>query len=234
VILCDTGPIVASALDGDDHHHACVDLFTGLHLAGRRLLVPGTVVAEVGYLLAREAGARVEALFLTALADGDFIPVDLTADDYRRAAQLVVTYADPPLGATDATVVALAQRWGIVENAERAGPTPFHSGPAPARPRPCTPPLPPGVEVVRAPVRVPLVDCCRPGPRRSAQIHPTRLQENIIGDNSRHDESEGQHHSMSRTVMICAIGGCPWRRRPVRGTPCRRPMSGAEQLPCGG
>jgi uncharacterized protein len=58
VILCDTGPIVAAALDGDDRHHVCVELFTSLHLAGSRLLVPGTVVAEVGYLLDREAGAR--------------------------------------------------------------------------------------------------------------------------------------------------------------------------------
>lgn len=103
---------MASALDGDDHHHACVELFTGLHLANRRLLVPGTVVAEVGYLLNREAGARVEALFLTALADGDFTPVDLTGDDYRRAAELVMTYADLPLGAT---VVALAERLGVTE-----------------------------------------------------------------------------------------------------------------------
>jgi predicted nucleic acid-binding protein len=79
VILCDTGPIVAAALADDDDHHACVELFTGLHLAGRELLVPGTVVAEVGYLLARNAGARVEALFLTALADGDFSLVDLQA-----------------------------------------------------------------------------------------------------------------------------------------------------------
>jgi hypothetical protein len=52
-----------------------VELFTGLHLAGQPLLVPGTVVAEVGYLLARNAGARVESLFLQALADGDFQPV---------------------------------------------------------------------------------------------------------------------------------------------------------------
>jgi hypothetical protein len=36
------------------------------------LLVPATVVAEVGYLLAREAGPRVESLFLRSLADGDF------------------------------------------------------------------------------------------------------------------------------------------------------------------
>ncbi len=51
----------------------------------------GTVAAVVRYLLNREAGARVEALFLTALADGDFSPVDLTGEDYRRAAELVTT-----------------------------------------------------------------------------------------------------------------------------------------------
>jgi len=115
VILCDTGPIVAAALTGDGRHHECVELFTGLHLAGRPLLVPGTVVAEVGYLLARESGAAVEALFLTALADGDFQLVGLTPADFRRAAQLVQTYADLPLGTTDATVVALAEWLGIGE-----------------------------------------------------------------------------------------------------------------------
>jgi len=71
VIVCDTGPIVAAALVDDAHHHKCVELFTGLHLAGRPILVPGTVVAEVGYLLARNAGPRVEALFLDAIAEGD-------------------------------------------------------------------------------------------------------------------------------------------------------------------
>jgi hypothetical protein len=64
VIVCDTGPIVAAALGNDDHHHTCVELFTGLHLAGRPMLVPATVVAEVGYLLERRAGPEVEALFL--------------------------------------------------------------------------------------------------------------------------------------------------------------------------
>ncbi|MGH3585412.1 MAG: type II toxin-antitoxin system VapC family toxin [Pseudonocardia sp.] len=115
MILCDTGPIVAAALADDDHHHDCVELFTGLHLAGRQLLVPGTVVAEVGYLLARNAGARVEAQFLRALADGDFHLVEAQAEDYRRAASLVETYADLPLGTTDATVIALAERLGLDE-----------------------------------------------------------------------------------------------------------------------
>jgi len=62
MIVCDTGPLVAAALANDDHHHACVELFTGLHLARRPLLVPATVVAEVGYLLGREAGPKVELI----------------------------------------------------------------------------------------------------------------------------------------------------------------------------
>lgn len=115
MIFCDTGPLVAAALAGDDDHHACVGLFTGVHLAGRALLVPGIVVAEVGYLLAREASAHVEALFLEALANGDFVPVDLTAQDFARAAELVRTYADLPLGTTDATVIALAERLALTE-----------------------------------------------------------------------------------------------------------------------
>jgi predicted nucleic acid-binding protein len=115
VIVCDTGPLVAAALADDGHHHACVELFTGLHLARRPLLVPAPVVAEVGYLLGREAGAKVESLFLDSLAAGDFSLVDLTAADCARMAELVRRYGDLPLGTTDASVVAIAERFGISE-----------------------------------------------------------------------------------------------------------------------
>ena len=115
MIVCDTGPLVAAALGNDADHHASVELFSGMHLANRPMLVPGPVVAEVGYLLAREAGARVESAFLRSLADGDFQPVDLTSDDYARMADLVDQYADLPLGTTDAGVVAVAERLGLVE-----------------------------------------------------------------------------------------------------------------------
>jgi uncharacterized protein len=115
VIVCDTGPLVAAALANDGHHHACVELFTGLHLARRPLLVPATVVAEVGYLLGREAGPKVEALFLDSLAAGDFTNVDLTAPDYARMAELVRRYGDLPLGSTDASVIAVAERLDVTE-----------------------------------------------------------------------------------------------------------------------
>jgi hypothetical protein len=115
VILCDTGPLVAAALINDHDHHACVELMTGLHLAGRQILVPAPVVAEVGYLLAREATAAVEAAFLQSLADGDFVPVELIAGDYVRMAELVTQYADLGLGTTDAAVVSLSERLNIIE-----------------------------------------------------------------------------------------------------------------------
>ena len=106
---------MAAALANDSDHKACVALFDGLHAAGRQLLVPATVVAEVGYLLARESGARLESLFLQSLAEGDFTPVELTAADYTRMADLVVRYASLPLGTTDASVIAVAERLGLTE-----------------------------------------------------------------------------------------------------------------------
>jgi predicted nucleic acid-binding protein len=54
-------------------------------------------------------------LFLDALADGDFQLTELVEADVRRAAELVRTYGDLPLGTTDATVIALAERMGITE-----------------------------------------------------------------------------------------------------------------------
>jgi predicted nucleic acid-binding protein len=115
VIVCDTGPLVAAALSNDKDHAACVALFTSLHEAGRDLLIPAPVVAEVGYLLDREAGPRVESMFLRSLADGDFAVVDLTAADFARMADLVITYGDLPLGTTDAAVVAVAERLMVAD-----------------------------------------------------------------------------------------------------------------------
>lgn len=115
MIVCDTGPLVAAAIANDAHHRQCVDLLAALHLAGRQILVPSSVAAEVGYLLAREGGARVESQFLSSLADGTLTPVDLRPSDYGRAAQLVLEYASLPLGTTDATVIALTERLGLTE-----------------------------------------------------------------------------------------------------------------------
>lgn len=115
MIVCDTAPLVAAALFRDPDHHRCVDLFTALRTAEREMLLPAPIIAEVGYLLAAKAGAHIEAEFLRSLSEGDFIPVDLVPEDYRRMAVLVEQYADLPLGTSDASVIALAERLDITE-----------------------------------------------------------------------------------------------------------------------
>lgn len=115
MILCDSGPFFAAADRKDADHHACVELFTGLRLANRRLLVAQTVVAEVGYLLETKVGTFAEVAFLQALANGDLELVDLLPEDLDRMAELVGRYDDLPLGTTDASVIALAERLGVHE-----------------------------------------------------------------------------------------------------------------------
>lgn len=115
MILFDTGPIVAAAFTTEDHYQACTELFAGLRLANRRLLLPATVSAEAGYLIDKLGGPERESGFLAGVAEGGFEPVDLTAADYARMSELVLQYADMHLGKTDASVLAVAERLGVTE-----------------------------------------------------------------------------------------------------------------------
>ena len=115
MILCDSGPLIAAAASNDADHHACTQMFSGLRLAERRLPIPQTVVAEVGYMLAAWVNTEVEAKFLESVAAGDFEPVDLVPEDFVRMAELVRQYDDRPLGTTDASVIALAERLDVEE-----------------------------------------------------------------------------------------------------------------------
>jgi predicted nucleic acid-binding protein len=110
VILVDAGPLIAAANRNDDHHATCVHT---LIQARPPRLVSGLVIAEVCYMLARNGGAAQEAAFLRSFSSGFLTVADLNADDLLRAAELVEQYGDLPLGGTDASVIALAERLGI-------------------------------------------------------------------------------------------------------------------------
>jgi predicted nucleic acid-binding protein len=80
------------------------------------LLVSATVSAEVCYLLETRAGSKSEAAFLRLFPAGKLVPVDITAADYERMAELVELYADWPLGGTDASLIAIAERLGVTNS----------------------------------------------------------------------------------------------------------------------
>jgi uncharacterized protein len=111
VIICDTGPLVALLNKADDHHAASRDLFATYP---GRLVVPGPIVTEVCYMTESMLGSETEARFLDSLATGEFELEAISVADLRRMASLVRTYADFPLGAADASVVAIAERLGAI------------------------------------------------------------------------------------------------------------------------
>lgn len=107
MILVDTGPIVAAASKRDQRHAECLAALTELR---EPPLISPLVVMEVCYFLSTRATPAAEAAFLRSVAVGSFKLVSLTTDDLHRSAELVETYGSLPLGAADASVIALAER----------------------------------------------------------------------------------------------------------------------------
>jgi predicted nucleic acid-binding protein len=103
--VVDSGPLYAATDADDNDHERSVDVLQRRDL---ELVIPTLVVAEVTYLGGRRLGAAAEAQFLAGLRDLDVEAPE--ADDWTRIAQLVGEYGDLPLGGTDASVVALAER----------------------------------------------------------------------------------------------------------------------------
>lgn len=68
------------------------------------------VVAETAYLLDRQLGADAEIALYDMILEGSLQVESLTAEDWTRARALVDQYRDLPLGGTDASLVAIAER----------------------------------------------------------------------------------------------------------------------------
>lgn len=71
-------------------------------------MIPALCIAEAAYLIQSRRGSATEARFLRGLKGFDVqVPV---AQDWPRIAELVEQYANFPLGGTDASVIAMAER----------------------------------------------------------------------------------------------------------------------------
>jgi predicted nucleic acid-binding protein len=103
--IVDAGPLYAAADSDDQDHAACLQV---LGRSDLRLVVPALVVAEASYFVGRRLGAAAESRFLRGVGELDV--EGPTGADFTRMADLVERYGDFPLGATDASVIALAER----------------------------------------------------------------------------------------------------------------------------
>lgn len=71
-------------------------------------------MTEVCQLVEKRQGSKAEAAFLRSFGSGLTL-VHLTDSDLQRMSRLVETYENLPLGAVDASVIAVAERLGVVE-----------------------------------------------------------------------------------------------------------------------
>lgn len=110
MIVVDTGPLYAAADTSDSHHQACVAVFEE---TSEQLVVPVSVIIETCFLIERHLGPLAEAAFITSLRPSGLIVESLSETDLERMASLITTYADLPLGAVDASVIAVAERLGV-------------------------------------------------------------------------------------------------------------------------
>jgi predicted nucleic acid-binding protein len=105
--VVDAGPLYAAA-DADDQDHLASR--AALARADLRLVIPALVIAEATYFVGRRLGVVAESRFLRGIGELDV--EGPSREDFTRITELVAKFADFPLGGTDASVVALAERLG--------------------------------------------------------------------------------------------------------------------------
>lgn len=107
--VADTGFAVALANQRDKHHIAVKKVYANQ----RQILLPQTVLAEVAYLLHRDAGTIQLVKFLESLPASRFQSTCLIAQDFARSAAILNQYSDSRIDFVDASVMALAERYNL-------------------------------------------------------------------------------------------------------------------------
>jgi uncharacterized protein len=105
-VIFDTSGLVAVVTANDPDHRAAVDAMTA---AGGPFVIPAGILAEAAYMIERDSGTNTLAAVLDDLASGAYT-LDCGQHDFPRIKELVIWYADLPLGFADAAVIACAER----------------------------------------------------------------------------------------------------------------------------
>lgn len=110
MILIDTSGLL-SALDGSQRFH--VDCMAVLTEAQPPFVLSPFVLAELDYLLMRHIGRRAQSALLEEIAGGAYQLEAFTRNDVTRAKEIIDRYQDLDIGLADASIVVLAERYGV-------------------------------------------------------------------------------------------------------------------------
>jgi uncharacterized protein len=104
VVLLNTGPLVALADRGEEHHQWAFTQLRGMH---RPMMTCGAVLAEAGFVMRHHPTALVRTRNL--LQRSDIISAEESQMLWLRAWELMERYANVPMSFADACLVALAE-----------------------------------------------------------------------------------------------------------------------------
>jgi len=105
-VVADTGFVVALTNRSDPRHDEVAEVY----FQQAEIVLPQTVLAEVAYLIQRDAGAGVLIRFLRGLAQSKFVLTALTDWDLLKTAEILAQYQDSRIDFVDASVMAIAER----------------------------------------------------------------------------------------------------------------------------
>ena len=108
-VLVDTGILYALADADDAWHKRARDYVEG---STDLMVTTQSVLPEVTHLLHKRLGSGAERRFLDSLVAGEIAVEALVAADLKRCAALLERY--PEIGFVDASVVAVAERLGVL------------------------------------------------------------------------------------------------------------------------
>ena len=108
-MILDTSVLLAAFVADQRMHEACARVVA----AARPLVVSPLVLAELDYLTVQLAGVDAELTVLAELCSGAYELAPFGSDDLTEARSVVERSRDLPLGLTDASLVVLADRYGL-------------------------------------------------------------------------------------------------------------------------
>lgn len=112
MILLDTSGLLA-AIDASQHQHlAAAD---ALRAAEPPWVLSPFVLAELDYLLATRVSVTAERALLAEVGRGVYQVESFDAEGIAAAERVIGRYVDLGIGLADASIVVLAERYGVVD-----------------------------------------------------------------------------------------------------------------------
>ncbi|GAB4286223.1 MAG: type II toxin-antitoxin system toxin ribonuclease C26 [Oscillatoriaceae cyanobacterium] len=110
--ILDTSFLLATVNRKDKNHRIVLEIIGNLN---EQLVLPMTVLPEVGYLIASRLGHHKMIQFFAELAKSNVVLEGISQNDLERVTEILSQYADSKLDFVDGTIVAIAERMNVTK-----------------------------------------------------------------------------------------------------------------------